>query len=209
LYIDDDLPAIEDNLWPCGAVITSNSYDFLTNSFANLAGQWTVPDYTTGEHRTVFTNIGFIPGHEGGILGSLNGAAAPAGVVGEVIVSKINSAGALSTPNSTNTQLVSLTLPPGSFEIHGFIVMVAATATGTKLELCADTAPGTMVKSDPRTYAVSGYPFTSTSGELVRLAVGPFQSNSTVAVTYYLNVRPTFSAGSMSAYGEIRAIRRY
>jgi hypothetical protein len=152
-------------------------------------------------------------GTDGGLVRRIDNVAVPTGVVGEQIQSKVNSGSAIALTNATVSNVTSITLTPGDWTVQGGVVFTntATTTNPTLTKAGISTTSANIGASDASMYANRLWPgtaITSSGTDFDTMALGP--TRITVAAgttqTVYLCARGNFAAGTMTAYGFIRAI---
>lgn len=164
----------------------------------------------SGHAGQVFSTNGTLPSWTSSptaalaLVGVTSGSAATAGNVGEVISSTVGSGSAVSLTTATATNITSIMLTAGDWDVEGNInfALVAATTTATEggVSLSSNTMPadGTEVYSGVLSTIV-----TDTDGLTLPRKVVNVSSTTTV----YLVGEVTFSAGTAAGFGSITARR--
>ena len=180
--------------------------------YGNVFPYWTVVGNTTSG-TLVVTSTSTL---SGGVVGTVTGDAAVAGNVGELLTSTVPTPGAVAT-TATSVNITSLSLTPGDWDVSASCVsaLTGSTSTvyscalgvvtATQLTQAGGAAANMTVGTDPRTIqsAVFGATVTGTYTQNiapVRVAVG-------ATSTLYLVANNTYSAGSQTVYGTLRARR--
>ncbi|MGA7675145.1 MAG: DUF2793 domain-containing protein [Rhizomicrobium sp.] len=143
------------------------------------------------------------------ITGVTDGSSAAAGKVGEYVVSTIASGSAVSLTTATTANVTSIALTAGDWDVTGLVEFIAASATvaanapiyaglGSTSATLTDTQYSLMRAGAMTTTSYS--PWNSIDAPIVRLSL-------TATTTIYLQAQATFTAGTMTAYGTIRARR--
>jgi hypothetical protein len=157
---------------------------FVATSFAPLASP-------------TFTGTVTLPGVN-------NASNAAAGMVGEVISAFLVSGSALTMTTATAKDILSLSLSPGDWDVHGnglFTGSALPTAFSVWLNTVSATAP---------TASANGMPLRLMPMTMNGPGGGPtgqLRVNVAVATTVYLSAQGTFSTGTMAGYGAIIARR--
>lgn len=136
------------------------------------------------------------------IVGETSAAAIPAGSVGEVIQSKILFASSVNLPNNAATQVTSITLMPGNWDVWGNVCINSVTANITTTQMCINVGTPTI----PDFSILAG-----TANVLISLdarTVPPLTLNVSTNTTVYLVAYAQFASGSATACGQIIARRR-
>jgi hypothetical protein len=139
-----------------------------------------------------------------GIVGAANGGSAMAGIVGEFTNRLVAFAGALPLLNVIPTNISSVTLSAGDWDVTGAVVFSGTTATSTRSEACITSTSNSMNIDGSQVYsALSEVAVSFTDSVTV-----PRQRFSvSTSTTIYITGESSFSAGSVSAYGQISARR--
>jgi hypothetical protein len=150
---------------------------------------------------------------DGGLVRRIDNVATPTGVVGEQIQSKVNSGSAISLTNATVSNVTSITLTPGDWTVQGGVVFTntATTTNPTLTKAGISTTSANIGASDASMYANRLWPgtaITSSGTDFDTMALGPTRIAVAAGTTQtvYLCARSNFAAGTMTAYGFIRAI---
>lgn len=141
---------------------------------------------------------------------NLNGATTSttraAGKVGERMSSVISSGSAVTCVTATTTNVTSITLTPGNWLVHGKVNFSQSGVTGTDYKYGQSTTTATL-GADP-TYGEIPLITTTITGTLKENI--PLQSYSVATATttqVFLVAQATFVAGTVTAFGEIYAVR--
>ena len=136
-------------------------------------------------------------------MGVTDGSVAAPGRVGEVMSSIVNSGVALS--NSVQTQIASITLTPGDWDVFGE-VWVSGTAAGINIgayiSIVGNGSAGSAALNTSNTVLILPI---GTGFNIV--PVCPCNANVTVATPYYLITKAGFTSGTFAASGKIWARR--
>lgn len=139
-----------------------------------------------------------------GILGTTTNNNAPSGDVGQSTISTIASGSAISLTTATTANLTSISLTAGDWDVRYDVYFVGSAAVTTQQDSSISQTSATL---------------STTAGEFISNAFGMTlsgtltHSKSTIRVslasttTIYLPVQATFSGGTMTAYGSLRARR--
>ena len=202
---DDNLsPKIGTDATPISQ-ITSKQYEF-------VPGTPTTPD--TGVYGAFFDASNRLtmitPGGASKnlpLFASPNADAIPAGTVGEFKELRVNSGAAVSLTTATPVNLGSLTLEPGKWDVDLAIVFVGSGASVTGIAGSISETSATMVTNAADQYAAQGSNLTAYTGTIGRISAGTYQVSEDAPVTLYAVAQGNFSAGTMTAYGYMRARR--
>lgn len=150
----------------------------------------------------------------GGIVGTITNDSAPAGNVGEYKTATVAVADTITvSPTTGFKNITSVSLTPGDWAVSGTcnIVWSGITATvvncglGTTTNTMASQAGGSGIGTDPRTIEIATFGTTLTGTKVVSTPVARVTLASTT--TIYLVSGMTFSAGTATQYGTIKAWR--
>lgn len=140
--------------------------------------------------------------------GVVDGSNPASGEIGEIIEAQLLAASAVSRSTGNNTSsVVSLALPPGDWDVSGICNVLGSPTGFTSLQVNPSLvsggssgieAEGALNKSIPPTTTASG----------ISLAFGPVRaSNSSTTTVIGLSVQTTYTGGTMTLYGKLRARR--
>jgi hypothetical protein len=137
--------------------------------------------------------------------GFTNGNAIAAGYIGEIISQNVPSASGVSLTTSTWTQITTISLTAGIWDVAGNVGFSGSNNIGVAQ---AAISSGSLTKPDISSvtgYTLGGAPtfensFSSSNVAIVRV-------NITATTTVYLGAQANFVSGSVTAYGNIRATR--
>ena len=156
--------------------------------------------------------MAFIPGNNGspsnpldGLRGVTSGVDAASGIVGEYVESKVLIGSAVALTTATQITLVSLALQPGDWDLSGFIHYEGtATSVNERLaEICPTAATfGTGDRGRAQLGVTANLTVTSEYW-----AIPTLRQNISVATTYFLVVRATFTGGTCLTAGRLSARR--
>lgn len=150
----------------------------------------------------------------GGILGSATNDAATAGNVGELLTTTVAAGGAVACGATTaGANVTSQSLTAGDWDVSGSCNVLGSTLIGTVLSCGLGTSTNTQltqaggggVGTDPLTRLVAAsqtFPNSATS-----VIVPPTRVTLASTTTIYLVGNHTYSSGSCTQYGTIRARR--
>jgi hypothetical protein len=143
------------------------------------------------------------------LMGETDGVTATAGNIGQVIQSTILVGSAVALTTATPANVTSIALTAGDWDVEGQVTMVenaASMAAGSLQEAGINSTTATLPVDgseslEPVQNAVTTTSFKQTFN-IARKVI-----NSSSATTQYLVAEATFTAGSVSAYGNITARR--
>lgn len=138
------------------------------------------------------------------ILGTTTNDNAAAGYVGEYVSSTVASGSAVALTSGTAANVTSITLTAGDWDVTG---QCDFTLTGASTTLLASGSSPTSATFDVQdSFTQYPFPTTTLTGEYDQVL--PTRRVSIAATTtYYLVTKATFSAGTVKAFGTIRARR--
>ena len=141
-----------------------------------------------------------------GIVGTTTNDSASAGYVGEYISSNVPQASGVSMTTNTDTNITSISLTAGDWDVNGNVYLEP-----TNINAFSDGKIWTSTTSatKPNDSSVTGilgsssiyFNAMSFTAPTIRVSV-------TGTTTVYLSARATFSAGTMTGYGNLTARRR-
>lgn len=146
------------------------------------------------------------------IVGTVAGGNASAGSVGEYLSSIVGAAGAVSLTTSVQTNVTSLTLTAGDWDISAAVGFIPAATTNTTayaigINNVSATLPGTAL---PTQETFLSYPNTGNviaSGNHTFPCPLNFRASISASTTYFLIADAVFTVSTQTAYGYIQARR--
>jgi hypothetical protein len=138
------------------------------------------------------------------IAGTIATTMADAGYVGEIIGSQVVSGSASAMATNTTLNVTSISLSAGDWEVMGHVNINSTSATVTATSAGITTTTATIPTNGTEVY--SGLQTTTTT-TVDSLTVTPVRIAVSTTTTVYLVARSTFSAGSRSAFGVLKARR--
>lgn len=146
------------------------------------------------------TSIAFNP-TTGGIVGTTAADAAGAGKVGEVITSAVT---AQAISNSTLTNVTSISLTAGDWEVYGQIVTVPNSGTTqTNVQCCINATSATRDSLSMGAISTS-----LTASNSCGVQASPIRVNVSGTTTYYLVAYVAYASSTLTIGGSITARRR-
>lgn len=127
----------------------------------------------------------------------------PAGAPGEHLVSELLAAAGIALTTATAANIVSLSLPPGDWEVSAASVVTASGANLTAVSSSITPTSATL-NTLGKTGTVSEDGITATN---IARAIAPKRFNTKIPLTVYLVISATFAAGTAKGYGTIKARR--
>lgn len=170
--------------------------------------------YTAGKAADESDTVASFPGllDVNDLLGSPGNALPPAGMVGQGLYASRINADALSLNGAAPTNILTLQLPPGDWDVWATVVleMRQIPTALTHWMACLTPVGQAVYYPDQTTSAVSGGPgsLALQSSFPMAFALSPVIVTTTVTLPYYLNVLVVWTGGSAWAYGNIYARRR-
>lgn len=142
------------------------------------------------------------------IIGTDTNNNADAGSVGELISSTVPSGSAVAVTNVTATDITSIVLTPGDWDVWGLVqTLPAGTTTTQQIIGWTDTSSATL-PSPPNEGAYAQLRISTGGGDTQGVGVGTRRYSVASNTTIYLSTLLTFSVSTMSAYGYLAARRR-
>jgi hypothetical protein len=142
------------------------------------------------------------------LTGTNTNDAAAAGRVGEYISSTVASASAVSLTNATTSNITSISLTAGDWDVSGEVGFTGNGATVQTYQLGSITQTSLNIDQTGG-MSVGGSPRADTTGQtsINRMAVIGGRISLSTTTTVYLTAQAGFSVSTLSAYGFIRARR--
>lgn len=146
------------------------------------------------------------------VTGTTTNNNAPAGQVGEVITATVAVGSPVTVLNATGVNVTSISLTAGDWDVSGQINFILAGATSTihqaGISLTTNTLPSQAGGSGLGTDPLMDFPLpTTVLTNTLSLAISPVRISIAATTTVYLVAQASFSVGSETAYGTIRARR--
>lgn len=148
-------------------------------------------------------------GDRAGILGRVDAAGAQAGIVGEVKTVTVLQGSAVALTTATTADVTSLALTAGNWRISWACKFRGVGATCTQFSSGVNTSSATLAptKADQCTEESIGSTAFAGSVNIKSHGGSCYSLSVSAATTVYLSAQATFSAGTMSAFGHITAVR--
>jgi hypothetical protein len=147
-----------------------------------------------GRQNGRWTNLG---------LGVTDGSDAPAGYIGEYKSIAVTTA--VSVANNVATDLTTLTLAAGDWDVVGEAYFQASSSAGSdELRVWVNTVSATQPTGDQGGLAIAS---TTSAGLINNLTCSPLRVLSAASTLLYLSVNTNYGTGSMLVKGFIRARR--
>lgn len=151
------------------------------------------------------TSLTFSP-TTNGIIGTTTNDNALAGRVGEFISSTVLVGSAVNVLNNTATDITSISLSAGDWNVSGEIVTAPAGSATQRIQGWTSTTSATQ-PIEPNNGGMFGIGSPLPSGAGSQTCMGPMRISLPGTTIVYLSVSITFTGGTMSAYGFIGARR--
>lgn len=164
----------------------------------------------TGDIQTLNPAGGAVAGH---LPGNTSGAGIGPGFVGQLIESSIPVGSAVPLTTATPANVTSVVLTAGNWWIYGQVDYLLAAATATSFQTGSSQNSATFAAqgggggNPPESFTVSPFSFAASSVTISLPAGKPGYQITGSGLTVYLLAQATFSAGAVSAYGTITALR--
>lgn len=166
------------------------------------------PTFTGTVNTAALTATGAItPSQTAGIVGTTTNNNANAGAVGEYVSSTLAIGSAVSLTNSTPTNITTISLTAGDWDVWGEVIINPAGSTTTSnaqgwVNTVSATAPAAGLG------AYFQLPYAGSTGGVVAASTGTTRLSLASTTTVYLSTQATFATSTCSAYGFIAARRR-
>jgi len=171
----------------------------------NLAVQWNAGQVTAISNRL---NI------SGGtldvlqVLGVSTNTNAAAGIVGEFVSSTVASGSAVALTSGATSNVTSLSLTAGDWDVGGTVGFVAGASTTMSFLSGGVSQTSATMPVAPDTGAVAGFSLSFSTGGNSFFPVGVTRISLAAPATVFLVANATFAAGTLGGYGFIGARRR-
>jgi hypothetical protein len=135
--------------------------------------------------------------------GVTDGSDALPGQIGEYIMANrtIN----LAVPNNVNTDITSITLTPGDWDVQGAVYFLASSSAGSdELRAWVNTVSVTQPSGNTGGLAIMS---TTSAGLTNMLAIPPIRASGATGATVFLSCWTQYGTGSMNVQGYVRARR--
>lgn len=148
----------------------------------------------------------------GQLVGTATNNNAPTGSIGEFVTATVASGSAVVLSTNTGKSVTSISLGAGDWDVSGVINYILTGVTGTLFQsgvsLTDNTLPTQAGGSGLGTDGVVNVPLvTTTLSATFGSAISPVRVSIAATTTIYLVAQETFSLGSATAFGTIRARR--
>lgn len=146
------------------------------------------------------------------LIGTATNDNAGVGKVGEFVTATLASGSAISLSTTVTSNIVSISLTAGDWDVSAFMNFNLTGATGTLFQggpsLTTGTLPTQSGGAGLGTDALASYPvpITGLTGDLV-LDSGPIRVSIAATTTVFLTENATFTIGTCTGFGTLRARR--
>lgn len=152
-----------------------------------------------------FKSNGFIPSQTLGIVGTTAANNANAGSVGEYIQSVVATGSAVSLTTATPANVTSISLTAGDWDVAGEVGYTISTAASSIT--CGINTTSAALPAGTTGNGLSQMASTATTLGSSNLAIMPTRISIAATTTVYLVAQAAFAAGTVAAFGVIRARR--
>lgn len=140
------------------------------------------------------------------VQGALNSTAPAAGMIGEQIRSAIGTGSAVSLTTGTGTNVTSISLTAGIWDVSGIVMFGGGAITGTIYQASISTTSATNgTKGDNFVEGTAAW--SPTAAANTTLTIPSFRLSLAATTTVYLVTAAAFTVGTVVAYGRISATR--
>lgn len=137
--------------------------------------------------------------------GNNTNTAPPAGFIGEVIRSAVAFTSPISLPTGTATNITSISVTAGIWDITGIVSFNAAAITGTAFQASISPTSATLANAYGDGTIQTPYPPTSVTSN--SLTIPAYRVTLSATTTYYLVAAGTYTVGTLTGFGRISAVR--
>ncbi len=142
------------------------------------------------------------------LRGVTNGVDAAAGLVGEVIMSTVLAASAVSLASGTAANVTSIALTAGDWMVSGSVAFALGGTTTVQYQTGAvHSVSATMPTYERGVSNLVEHGTTINTATPTVADISPIHVNLSAGQTWYLIARSGFGASTMTAYGTIPAVR--
>lgn len=180
-------------------------------SGASIAGYASLasPTFTgTVTAAAVLITGNLTPSQTNGIIGTTTNNSPVAGSVGELVSSSIPIGSAVPLTTGTVTNVTSISLTAGDWDVWGNVWTAPSGSTSQTLVTGAISQASATLPTVPAGGAVAQFPYTAVAGIGVGMFVGQISVRLASTTTIYLVTAVSFSGSTNAAYGFIGARRR-
>ncbi|OWT68096.1 MULTISPECIES: hypothetical protein [unclassified Achromobacter] len=176
---------------------------FQVTSSAELAG---VMSDETGSGKLVFGTAPTLA--QPIIQGIVDTSDAAAGVVGQYASNSVAPGAAVALVTNTATNIVSLSLTAGDWDVWGTAWTAPGGTTNQALTIVGLNTTSSTLPTPPAGGAMVQLPFSASAGQAIGVSVGTLRVRVAIATNVFLVLLSQFSISTNSAYGFIGARRR-
>lgn len=191
--------------YPATTTINQILYSSATNTVSGLAtansgvlstSSGGIPSIDTTNFQVLSTGLQ--------LKGNNTNTAPPSGFLGEQIRSAIASGSPVSISNNTATNITSISLTAGIWDVSCIMNLSNVTITGTSSEVSISTTSATRGTLGD---SISSSPFFGNSGSAYSLVVPSYRVTLSTTTSVFLVGFALYTVGSLTAYGRISATR--
>lgn len=193
--------------WTTSTGFTCNTGLITAATVASTYAPLASPTFTgTLTANAVSVTGNFSPSQTAGIIGTTTNNNANAGSVGEFISSTVASGSAVSLGSGTPTNITSISLTAGDWDVWGETITLPAGSTTTSntqgwVNTVSASAPSTGLG------AYFQYSYAGAAGGVIAGQTGILRVSLASTTTVYLSTQVTFAVSTCGAYGYIAARR--
>lgn len=194
-----------------GPVVNAASITCNTNSTWYETGENTYTAVTKVNGSATLTyNSGIVPAAK--VLGTPNNSTPPAGYIGQVISSTVATGSAVSLTNGTQTNITSITLTPGIWDVRALLVFTGGATTEVKYIIGSITLVSATLDSSPGRrndifYSSSSSVAIFANGNTPSAAIPDIRLEVAADTPVYLLALPEFDTSTMGGAGRLSATR--
>lgn len=165
----------------------------------------TTPNGSTTNTSALFINPDQSIQPVGGIVGTSTNNNAATGIVGEVLSATIASGSAVSLSTGATSNVTSVSLTAGDWDVMGVVDFILGAATATNFKYGSSSTSATLGAQD----TFGQIPLITTLiSDTYAAGIPTTRISLAATTTIYLVAQATFAAGTITAYGTIWARRR-
>lgn len=145
----------------------------------------------------------------GQIVGTATNDSAAAGNIGEYVVSTVLAGSQVSLTSGAQTNITSISLTPGDWDIwFNGVFSAGGTTNSTLLTFSISSTTGTADLTPPHFGAVPTPTAGLVGGLGLNAVAGPFRVSLSATTTYFAVAQTTFTISTLAGYGSLQARRR-
>lgn len=149
----------------------------------------------------------FMASLSGPITGITNGSNASTGVIGELQNINVPKASAISLTTNQVTDVGSITVGAGDWDIRAIVGFSGGAVTGTQSLAFIGTAAGNNTTGLDLSLNAAATILVASAVSDITLVLPTYRVDPTTTTTYYLKARSLFTIGSATVYGTLEARR--